>query len=107
MCMTMQSVVIPTSGQYFIEVVGATSGGRYGSETTVCSGAYISATVAVNQGDKLFIIVGGQGATTMASNNQSATGGGGGTFVFLQSSSSSVPILTAGVGLCMPLNELS
>lgn len=87
---------ISFTGEYFIEVVGANGGGKYSSETAVCSGAYISASVAISAGDTLAIIVGGQGANTTASNAQSATGGGGGSFVFLQSFSSSTPIITAG-----------
>lgn len=76
------TVVIPTTGKYKLEVVGANGGGNTSSIMSQGSrggkGGRSVGTIKLNKGDKLYVVVGGAGLHAVASG--SGTGGynGGG-----------------------------
>ncbi|MFS1511544.1 hypothetical protein VQL36_03770 [Chengkuizengella sp. SCS-71B] len=81
---TIQTWVVPETGEYQIEVWGA-EGGLYGGQ-----GAYVSGIFDLNQGDRLRILVGQKGGYS-----SSAPSGGGGSFVVTDSNT---PLIVAGGG---------
>ena len=87
----IQEWIVPSSGNYQIQVNGAQGGGNGGL------GARMQGDFSLTAGQKLFIVVGQQG-NGPADNN--ACGGGGGSFVTTGNASytTSTPLIIAGGG---------
>ena len=83
----IQQWVVPTSGTYRIEAVGAAGGN--GVDNGAGRGASMRGDFVLNAGDTLLILVGQRGM------NGGGAGGGGGTFVVRSPSS---PLVIAGGG---------
>ena len=84
----IQQWVVPETSDYRITAVGA-RGGRTGS--TASTGALVSATFSLNQGDTLRLAIGQMGSY---SRSRGTASGGGGTFV----AKGGEPLLVAGGG---------
>lgn len=90
----IQEWVVPTSGNYSFEVVGA-----HGAAATASSGtrggrgAFITASKILNAGTRLFVVVGQAGT---ANSNQG--GGGGASFVRIGVGSDTSTLIVAGGG---------
>ncbi|XP_015747138.1 PREDICTED: ALK tyrosine kinase receptor-like [Acropora digitifera] len=88
----IQIWTIPVTGSYVIEAAGA-SGGN-GAELGGL-GAKMTGTFQINQGTRLKILVGQEGARTTAAYLNRPAGGGGGSFVTLLDDT---PLIVAGGG---------
>ena len=79
---------VPYDGTYTIEAAGAegSQGNKYNNLSSTVApgkGAIISADFDLTAGDKLHVVVGGQGSTTTGTSTDGAAGaGGGGSFIF-------------------------
>jgi hypothetical protein len=92
----IQEWVVPATGTYRIESYGAQGGV---STTALGLGAFISGDFDLNEGDKLYILVGQQGNRGLTQTANFFAGGGGGTFVATGTSpSAATPLLIAGGG---------
>ena len=87
----VQQWVVPNSGVYIIEVMGAQGGAKH--STVGGSGAYVSGEFTLTAGDVLDIVVGQRGTDVTGSVH--GGGGGGGSFVF---DASKNPLIIAGGG---------
>ena len=87
----VQQWVVPYSGVYTIEAMGAQGGAKH--STVGGSGAYISGEFTLTAGDVLNIVVGQRGTDVTGSVH--GGGGGGGSFVF---DASNNPLIIAGGG---------
>ena len=88
------SFCVPETGHYRLETKGASAAS--GRHKRGGRGAVVQGVFHLNKGDKLSIVVGGQGRR-----RESDSGGGGGTFVWLHSRAAPrvvVPVLVAGGG---------
>ena len=95
----IQRWVVPSTGNYIIEVSGAQGGpGATYAVGNPGNGSYMKGTFQLNANDVIHILVGQKGSYTSYSNNYGG-GGGGGTFVAKGSNLSvSVPLIVAGGG---------
>lgn len=92
----IQEWIVPETGNYSIEVAGATGGTFSGQSTSAGRGYKLKAEFTLFRGWKLFILVGQKGSQDTGSDG---CGGGGGTFVGNGTSlASSNPIIVAGGG---------
>ena len=99
--MTTQGIqrwIVPSSGTYTIEAIGARGGKCKGaSDSLRGSGAMIKADFNLNAGQVLNIVIGQEGLeNTGGSHSDGGGGGGGGTFVWLEGQNA--PLIVAGGG---------
>ena len=87
----VQQWVVPYSGVYIIEAMGAQGGAK--NSTIGGSGAYVSGEFTLTAGDVLDIVVGQRGTDVTGSVH--GGGGGGGSFVL---DASKNPLIIAGGG---------
>ncbi len=89
----MLTFTVPATGNYLFQVAGAqggtTTGGSLGG-----LGAMVNATVCLQQGANVTIIVAGQGSSGGNRNNQHGAGGGGLSAIY--TNSQSAPVIVAG-----------
>ena len=85
----IQTWMIPVSGVYKIEVIGANGYGPFAGK-----GAYMSGQFTFNASDQLKILVGQKGGCCVSSGTEQY-GGGGGTFVV---DGANLPLIIAGGG---------
>ena len=75
----VQTLTVPKTGYYLLEVWGAQGGGATNSSTKIGGyGAYSKGIVQLNQNDILYIVTGGQGVNGTSTNIQTGGYNGGG-----------------------------
>ncbi|NVJ64821.1 MAG: HYR domain-containing protein [Flavobacteriaceae bacterium] len=90
----IQEFIVPATGLYRIQAIGATGGNQNGTNVPVGHPADISGEFELTAGTKLYILVGQHGHL---GSTRPGWGGGGGTFVIQDElSSSGVPLVVAG-----------
>jgi uncharacterized repeat protein (TIGR02543 family) len=93
----IQEWTVPATGNYTIEVAGASGGGATaGTEWIGGKGARMKGTFYLTQGMVLSILVGQKGVKKLTTSNCN-NGGGGGTFVW-DKSSTTQPLIVGGGG---------
>ena len=93
-----QQWTVPASGNYTIEIFGA-SGGNYGQNSyTGGKGAKMKGDFVLNAGSILEIVVGQQGSPNNSNPQTISAGGGGGSFVYDLNNSSALIVAGGGGG---------
>ena len=93
-----QQWTVPSSGNYSIEIFGA-SGGNYGQNSyTGGKGAKMKGDFILNAGSILEIVVGQQGSPNNSNPQTISAGGGGGSFVYALNNSSALIVAGGGGG---------
>ena len=93
-----QQWIVPASGNYTIEIFGA-SGGNYGQNSyTGGKGAKMKGDFVLNAGSILEIVVGQQGLPNNSYPQSISAGGGGGSFVYDLNNSSALIVAGGGGG---------
>ncbi|MEC7987092.1 MAG: glycine-rich protein [Myxococcota bacterium] len=89
----IQEWVVPTTGTYTIEAIGASGGDNPNASYCKGFGAQIRGDFDLQAGDVLYVLV-GQNPEVSYAGNEYGKGGGGGTFVW----KNSLPMIIAGGG---------